>query len=127
MNANTKTRHIGRNISRIRELRDMKQDALAVALGVSQQTISIMENSETLEDEKLKEVAEALGVSVEAIKNFSEEAVFNIIGNTYHLDNSSSLLNFNCTFNPIDKLIEAYEENKKLYERLLEAEKRNKN
>jgi len=28
-----------------------------------------------------------------------------------------------CTFNPLNKLIEAYEENKKLYERLLEAEK----
>lgn len=127
MNATAKPRHIGRNISRIRELRDMKQDALAVALGVSQQTVSIMENSETLDEDKLKEVAEALGVSVEAIKNFSEEAVFNFIGNTYHLDNASSMLNFNCTFNPLDKLIEAYEENKKLYERLLEAEKRNKN
>ena len=27
------------------------------------------------------------------------------------------------TFNPLDKLVEAYEENKKLYERLLQAEK----
>jgi len=33
--------------------------------------------------------------------------------------------NNNCTFNPLDKLIEAYEENKKLYERLLEAVKKN--
>ncbi|RZK12572.1 MAG: transcriptional regulator, partial [Flavobacterium sp.] len=45
--------------------------------------------------------------------------------NSFH-DNSSGF-NTNCTFNPLDKLIEAYEENKKLYERLLEAEKRNKN
>ena len=122
MNATTKPRHIGRNISRIRELRDMKQDALAVALGVSQQTISIMENSETLEDEKLKDVAEALGVSVETLKNFSEDAVFNIIGNTYNVDNSSSL-NYGCTFNPLEKLMEAHEETKKLYERLVQSEK----
>jgi len=133
MSTATKTRHIGRNISRIRELRDMKQDALAVALGVSQQTVSNMENSETLEDDKLEGVAQALGVSVEALKNFNEEAVFNIISNTYHnssSDNSTliaSSVNYQPTFNPLDKLIEAYEENKKLYERLLEAEKRNKN
>ena len=37
--------------------------------------------------------------------------------------NSISVSNFNCTFNPLDKLVDAYEENKKLYERLLEAEK----
>ena len=28
----------------------------------------------------------------------------------------------NCNFNPLDKLMEAVEENKKLYERLLKAE-----
>ncbi|KGO87073.1 transcriptional regulator [Flavobacterium rivuli WB 3.3-2 = DSM 21788] len=114
--------HIGRKISRIRELRDMKQEALAAALGISQQAVSTIENSETIEEGKLVEVAKALGVSVEAIKNFSEEAVLNIIGNTYHVDNSSAV-NYGCTFNPMDKLIEAYEENKKLYERLLQAEK----
>ena len=27
------------------------------------------------------------------------------------------------TFNPLDKLVEAYEENKKLYERLVQAER----
>lgn len=29
----------------------------------------------------------------------------------------------NCTFNPLDKLMETVEENKKLYERLLQSEK----
>lgn len=121
MDTTTKPNHIGRKISRIRELRGMKQEALAIELGVSQQSVSLIEQSETIEDEKLEEVAKVLGVTAEVIKNFSDEAVFNIIGNTYH-DQSSSL-NYNCTFNPLDKLIEAYEENKKLYERLLEAEK----
>jgi len=114
--------HIGRKISRIRELRDMKQEALAAALGISQQAVSNIENSETVEDAKLEEIAKALGVTAEGIKQFSEEAVLNIIGNTYHVDNSSAV-NYGCTFNPMDKLIEAYEENKKLYERLLQAEK----
>lgn len=115
--------HIGRKISRIRELRDMKQEALAQAMGTNQQAISIMENSETIDEEKLIEVAKALGVSPEAIKNFSEEGVINYFNN--FTDNSAGTFNNHCTFNPLDKLIEAYEENKKLYERLLEAEKRN--
>jgi len=116
--------HIGRKISRIRELRDMKQEALAQAMGTNQQAISAMENSENIEEEKLVEVAKALGVSVEAIKNFSEENVINYF-NSFN-DTNNSQVNFGnyCTFNPLDKLIEAYEENKKLYERLLESEKR---
>jgi len=127
MNTPTKN-HIGRKISRIRELRDMKQEALALALGTNQQAISIMENSETIDEEKLSEIAQALGVTVDAIKNFSEDAVINYFNNIYNNENSPihiATTNNNCTFNPLDKLIEAYEENKKLYERLLEAVKKN--
>ena len=122
MNTATKPKHIGRNISRIRELRGMKQEALAIAIGVSQQSVSNIEGSETVDDEKLKAIAEVLGVTTEGIKSFSEEAILNIIGNTYHVDNSSAV-NYGCTFNPLDKLVEAYEENKKLYERLVQSEK----
>ncbi|MET3027335.1 helix-turn-helix transcriptional regulator [Flavobacterium sp. UW10123] len=121
MSTAIKPKHIGRNISRIRELRDMKQEALAIALGVSQQSISNLEGSENVDDEKLSRVAEALGVPAEVIKNFSEEAVFNIIGNT--AENSSSVVSFGCTFNPLDKLLETFEENKKLYQQLIQAEK----
>ena len=124
MNTTTKPKHIGRNISRIRELRGMKQEALAVAMGVSQQTISNMEGSETVDEEKLQAIAEVLGVTSEGIKNFSEEAVINYF-NTFNetVSNSNFGHNNTCTFNPLDKLVEAYEENKKLYERLVQAEK----
>lgn len=122
METKTKNNHIGRKIGRIRELRGMKQETLAEELGISQQAVSNIENSEKVEDDKLEQIAKALGVTKEGIENFSEEAVLNIIGNTYHVDNSSAV-NYGCTFNPLDKLIEAYEENKKLYERLLQAEK----
>jgi transcriptional regulator with XRE-family HTH domain len=125
MSTVTKQNHIGRKISRIRELKDMKQEALAQALGISQQTVSAIENSETIEDERLVEVAKALGVSVEAIKNFSEESMVSYF-NTFN-DNSTAngLVNHanHCTFNPLDKLMESVEENKKLYERLLQSEK----
>ncbi|AYN03497.1 helix-turn-helix domain-containing protein [Flavobacterium sp. 140616W15] len=126
MSTLTKPNHIGRKISRIRELRDMKQEALVQALGTNQQAISAMENSETIDDEKLIDVAKALGVSVEALKNFSEESVINYFNNFYDNSAKGQILNNSCsnlTFNPLDKLIEAYDENKKLYERLVQAEK----
>ena len=115
MSTTNTTNHIGRKISRIRELRGMKQEALAIELGVSQQTVSNIEKSASIEADLLAQVAEILGVAPEAIENFSEEAVFNIMNNTFQ-DSSSNNNNYLCTINPLDKIIE-------LYERLLEAEK----
>jgi hypothetical protein len=65
-----------------------------------------------------------LGVTSEAIKNFSEEAMVNYF-NTFN-DNSTNngaVYAFNSTFNPIEKWIQVVEENKKLYERLLASER----
>jgi transcriptional regulator with XRE-family HTH domain len=108
----TETMHIGRKISRIRELRGMKQETLAQELGVSQQAVSKLEQSESVDDDKLQLVAEKLGVSVEAIKNFDEEKAFYNIQNNY--DNAQN--NINYQFNPIEKIVE-------LYERLLKTER----
>ncbi|MFH6999484.1 helix-turn-helix domain-containing protein [Flavobacterium sp. FlaQc-57] len=119
MSTATKPKHIGRNISRIRELRGMKQEALAQAIGSNQQAISGIEGSEEVDAKKLLEIAKALGVTVEAIENFSEESVFSYF-NTFY-DNSVNQgqingPNHNCTFNPLDKVVE-------FYERLVQAEK----
>lgn len=119
----TATPHIGRKITRIRELRGMKQETLASELGVSQQTVSHMEQSQTLDDEKLEKVAKVLGVTPETIKNFSEESVLNIISNSFHDNSALNGVLYNPTFNPLDKVIALYEEKEKLYERLLAAEK----
>lgn len=114
--------HLGRKISRIRELRGIKQETLAAELGVSQQSVSKLEQSEHIDDEKLEMVAKALGVSVEGIKNFSEEAAINYF-NTFN-DNSFSNSNgtfsaYQCTFNPIEKIVELYESKIALYERMI--------
>lgn len=117
MSTATKPKHIGRNISRIRELKDMKQEALAQAIGTNQQTISAIENSETVDEQKLVEIANALGVSVEAIKNFSDEGVINYFNSfNNNVVTTGSIFATNCTFNPLDKVVE-------LYERLVQAEK----
>jgi len=118
MSTLSRPKHIGRNISRIRELRDMKQEALAQALGTSQQTVSAIENSETIDDTKLAEVAKALGVTAEGIKNYSDDTILSIINNTFNSNDNSTLnaINVQPTFNPLDKIVE-------LYERLVQAEK----
>ncbi|HEY1192632.1 helix-turn-helix transcriptional regulator [Flavobacterium sp.] len=116
MSTTTKPRHIGRNISRIRELRGMKQEALAQAIGTNQQAISGIEGSETIDEAKLANIAEALGVTVEAIKSFSEENVFNYFNTFNESVTGSFITNNSCNFNPLDKVVE-------LYERLVQAEK----
>lgn len=116
------TLHIGRKISRIRELRGMKQETLAAELGVSQQTVSKIEQSEKIEDDVLEKIAVVLGVSSEAIKRFSEDVlIFNI--ENMHDHSTAYQYNYQCNFNPIDKLVQVYEENKRLYEQLLASER----
>jgi transcriptional regulator with XRE-family HTH domain len=119
MSTATKPKHIGRNISRIRELRGMKQEALAEAIGLSQQTISSIETSENVDFEKLLQIAKVLGVTVEAIENFSEESIFSFFNNFYDNSANNGAIQSGtntCNFNPLDKVIE-------LYERLVQVER----
>ena len=109
METTEQPQHIGRKIARIRELRGMKQEALAQELGISQQAISKIEQSEEVDKETLERVAKALGVTAEGVRHFTEEMVFNNINN-FH-DNS-----IQNNFNPIEKIVE-------LYERLLRSER----
>lgn len=73
------------------------------------------------EESALEKIAKILGVTSEAIKNFSEESVFNYFNN-FH-DSSTGDFRHHCTFNPIDKIVELYDEKVALLERLLQAEK----
>lgn len=107
--------HIGRKISKIRELRGMKQETLAAELGISQQAVSKIEQSADVDGEALEKIAKVLGVSIEAIENFSDEAALNYF-NTFNDNSTGAFNNFNCTFNPIEKVVE-------LYERLLASER----
>ena len=118
MQSDSKTVHEGRNVKRIREILGIKQDALAIELGLSQQAISQLEQKETLDAPTLDKVAKALGVSPEVIKSFKEEAAINIMSSTLH-DNSGSVF-YNPTFNPIDKIVELYERMLKEKDELIE-------
>lgn len=120
-----KTIHEGRNVKRFREMLGIKQEALANALGDdwNQKKISLLEAKENIETPILEDVAKALKVPVDAIKNFTEEAAYNIIGNTVTNNDNVAFFQYNPIINPVEKWIEAMEENKKLYERLLQTER----
>lgn len=119
--------HHGRNIKRFREMMGIKQEALAHELGEdwSQKKVSLLEQKEEVEEELLRQVAEILKVPAEAVKNFSEEVAMQIFNNSFESHENSTLnaINNYCSFNPLDKMLDLVEENKKLYERLLESEK----
>ena len=107
----------GANIVRWRELRNVNQDVLEEEIGVSQATLSGYEKKETLEQEILDKIAVALNIPVEAITELDNAASINIVSSTLY-DKAGSIFN-NPTFNPIDKVIELYNEKNALYERML--------
>ena len=119
MEASEARAHQGRNVKRIREMLGIKQEALALDLGISQQAISQLEQREALEREMLEKIAGVLKVSPEAIESFSEEKAITIISNSFHDDSVAFSENYKCTFNPLDKVVQLYDEKIALYERML--------
>jgi transcriptional regulator with XRE-family HTH domain len=120
-----KTIHQGRNIKRFREMLGLKQDALAAELGDdwSQKKVSMLEAKETIEQNIIEQVAKVMKIPVDAIKNFDEDQAINFISNTFN--DTNGIINYNPTFNvnPMEKWLEALEENKRLYEALLKSER----
>lgn len=113
--------HQGRNVKRFREMLGIKQEGLALELGEewNQRKISLLEQKDVIDTELLEQVAKALNVPVEAIRNFDEEKAVNIIANTFTDEAAAYVENYKCTFNPIDKWLETLENNKRLYEQLI--------
>jgi transcriptional regulator with XRE-family HTH domain len=112
--SNTITHHKGRKIERIRKLRGMTQSDLGEKLGgISKQAISKLEQAEEIDDERLGEIAVALGVTFEGLKNFNEEKV---LYNTVNFYEKSGVTSTNISANietvinnPLKELMELYE------------------
>lgn len=101
--------HIGRNISRLRSYRGLKQGDMAKRLKMTQQNYSLIENAEHVSDTVLKKVADVLDYDVEFIKQMPE--VPYVYSNNQQ---GGNVVNYE--FNPVDKII-------KLYESLLASER----
>ena len=109
--------HHGRNVKRLREMMGIKQEVLADELKVSQQTISRLESQEELDSDTLNKIAKVLNIPVDAIKSYNDDIAVNFISSTFN--EQSAVYQYN--FNPIDKIVQLYEEKIALYERLLKA------
>lgn len=112
--------HRGRKIERVRKLRGWTQADLGSKLGISKQAVSKLEQSENVGDEKLTEIANALGVTFEGLRDFTEEKVLYNTNNFYEscgvsaTNISANVENIN---NPLKETIE-------MFERQLEATRR---
>ncbi|MBB4036924.1 transcriptional regulator with XRE-family HTH domain [Dysgonomonas hofstadii] len=116
--------HHGHNIKRLREMLGIKQEAIAVELNITQQAVSGLEQKEEVDEPTLERIARIMNIPVEAIKNMTEDTTYNYI-NTFNdeVTNHNGFYNFNCSFNPIDKIVELYNDKIELYERMLKSEK----
>jgi len=115
METNTKSKptFIGRKIERVRKLRGMTQEDVAAGLGISKQALSKLEQSETIDEDRLNQIASILGVTLDGLQKFNDESVLNNTNNFYEAVNNSSVNNaYECTTvinNPVEKIIELYE------------------
>lgn len=107
------THHSGRKVEGIRKLRGWTQAQLGDRLnGITKQAVSKIEQSEKLDDAKLMQIAEALEVTFEGLKNFSEERVLYNTINFYEncgVTATSISANVENVNNPMEKMIELYE------------------
>lgn len=117
-------------MQRIRQIRNIKQTALAEETGIPQQTLSRYEQMETIPEKAIGKLASALKVPEEVIRDMenSDTVTFNIQNNTVENEASDSHIGENqnqgqnhTTFNPIEKVLQLSDEKAALYERLLKS------
>lgn len=112
-----KTVKIGPNIKFLRNLKGLKQEAVAFSLGISQAEYSLIENSDIVDDEIIIQIAQIFNITPEVIKEFNENQAFYSIENK--IDNTTirdSAQGIHQVFSPVEKVVE-------LYERLLASER----
>ena len=122
--------HQGQNVRFFRNARNMKQEDFANRIGVKQPAVTRIERQSYIETPMLTKCAEVLGISVDLLKEFEPEKMFD--NYTYNIDKIQD--SAGCIFGqkestntnhnyPLEKLMELNQKNAELYERLLQAEK----
>ncbi|GHN01658.1 hypothetical protein WSM22_31470 [Cytophagales bacterium WSM2-2] len=113
---NPRPTHLGHNVKRLREILKIKQETLADQLGSdwNQKKISLLESKEVIEPALLDQLAKAMNVPVDAIKDYNEEATIQNIQNNYEGSNNGGSNHgpnyYNCQIGAVDKRLEALEE-----------------
>lgn len=104
---------IGKKVERIRKLRGLTQEEVGLGLGISKQAVSKLEQSDSIEVERLDQIAKVLGVTKDGLINFNEDAILYYSTNFYDGCNiNTDAINNNVenfVNNPVEKIIELYE------------------
>ncbi len=110
--------NIGRNIKKIRELKNLKQEYVASQIGVSRRYYIMMEADEVdIRRDRLDQIARVLDVNVSELNFFDDKKMFNTYrdndalnhGSVRHLQRES-----------LERENESFEKLRELYEKLLQ-------
>lgn len=107
--------HLGRNVSKLRELKGIKQEDFAKMLKITQQAVSKLENKKEIDDETIDKIAEKLGFTPDSIKEFNPDATVQSIN-----QQGGNVININ----PLDKIIELYERMLKEKDTIIASQKK---
>lgn len=109
--------HHGRNVKRFREMKGIKQEALAYQLGENwnQKKVSLLEQKEVIDAEIINNIASALEVPEEAIRNFSDERASQILTWSFETPGTGGK-----NHNSLEIILRLHEEKIALYERMLQ-------
>ncbi len=108
---------IGKNIQKIRQIKNISQSYMATKLDISQGTYSKMENEELgIRDELFEQIAELLEVDKKIIENFDEAIVFNTIENISDCSGGIGMHSTINNYNIDPKVEEAYKKQIQLLE-----------
>src|SRR5690606_23603869 len=99
-------------VEKVRKLRGWTQSDLGDRMGITKQAVSKLEQSKNISDEKLMEVAQALEVTFEGLRDFSEEKVLYNTNNFYEnsgVTATNIAANIETVNNPLKETIEMFE------------------
>lgn len=114
------------NVLKVRLLLGVKQDAVAKTLGIKQSTYSKMETGMIkIGEEKLAEIADALGISEEVIRDLDKHLVFIHNIETQNGGNLQEQVNYYTSMNEMERThyearINQLEEENKFLKKLIE-------
>ena len=107
---------IGKNIQKIRQIKNISQSYMATKLDISQGTYSKMENEELgIRDELFEQIAELLEVDKKIIENFDENLIFNTTIENVN-DQATGVYSTTYNYNIDPKVEEAYKKQIQLLE-----------
>jgi len=126
METKEKNTHHGHALKRLRKGMGLKQEAVAMSMGVDQSLVSLYEQKKEIDDEMLERFAKALNISPRLIKELEEDPVTIFIeNNTFEDGSSNNVITSGDNIinnNPVDRIIELSNEKQALYERMLKLE-----